>query len=101
MRPTSSAPTAPLPMPRTLPKRPSKRLRRADLRRQVWRPTWPAPSPGTPPCCIGIPMKGGATDGLDALLATVQMPSGIPVATVALGGTKNAAVLAARSGRLR
>lgn len=44
---------------------------------------------------IGIPMKGGAADGLDALLATVQMPSGIPVATVALGGAKNAAVLAA------
>ena len=33
---------------------------------------------------IGIPMKGGAMDGMDALLATVQMPSGIPVATVAL-----------------
>ena len=45
---------------------------------------------------IGIPMKGGAMDGLDALLATVQMPSGIPVATVALGGAKNAAVLAAQ-----
>ncbi len=44
---------------------------------------------------IGIPMKGGAMDGLDALLATVQMPSGIPVATVALNGAKNAAVLAA------
>lgn len=44
---------------------------------------------------IGIPMKGGALDGLDALLATVQMPSGIPVATVALNGAKNAAVLAA------
>ena len=43
---------------------------------------------------IGIPMKGGAMDGLDALLATVQMPSGIPVATVALNGAKNAAVLA-------
>ena len=43
---------------------------------------------------IGIPMKGG--DGwLDALLATVQMPSGIPVATVALNGAKNAAWLAA------
>ena len=41
---------------------------------------------------IGIPMKGGAMDGLDALLATVQMPSGIPVATVALNGAKNAAV---------
>lgn len=44
---------------------------------------------------IGIPMKGGALDGLDALLATVQMPSGIPVATVALNGAKNAAILAA------
>ena len=45
---------------------------------------------------IGIPMKGGAMDGLDALLATVQMPSGVPVATVALNGAKNAAVLAAQ-----
>ena len=45
---------------------------------------------------IGIPMRGGAMDGLDALLATVQMPSGIPVATVAVGGAKNAAVLAAQ-----
>ena len=45
---------------------------------------------------IGIPMKGGAMDGLDALLATVQMPSGIPVATVALNGAKNAAWLAAQ-----
>ena len=43
---------------------------------------------------IGIPMKGGALDGLDALLATVQMPSGFPVATVALNGAKNAAYLA-------
>lgn len=45
---------------------------------------------------IGVPLKGGAMDGLDALLATVQMPSGIPVATVALGGAKNAALLAAQ-----
>ena len=44
---------------------------------------------------IGIPMKGGAVDGLDALLSTVQMPSGIPVATVAINGAKNAAVLVA------
>ena len=43
---------------------------------------------------IGIPMKGGAMDGLDALLATVQMPGGFPVATVALNGAKNAAYLA-------
>ena len=45
---------------------------------------------------IGIPLKGGAGDGLDSLLATVQMPSGVPVATVALNGAKNAAVLAAQ-----
>ena len=45
---------------------------------------------------IGIPMKGGAMDGLDALLATVQMPSGVPVATVSLNGAKNAAILAAQ-----
>ena len=43
---------------------------------------------------VGIPMKGGAMDGLDALLATVQLPSGFPVATVALNGAKNAAYLA-------
>ena len=42
---------------------------------------------------IGIPMKS-SFDGLDALLATVQMPSGIPVATVAVNGAKNAAILA-------
>ena len=41
-------------------------------------------------------LLGGAMDGLDALLATVQMPSGIPVATVALNGAKNAAILAAQ-----
>ena len=45
---------------------------------------------------IGIPMKGGAMDGLDALLATVQMPAGIPVATVAVDGAANAAILAAQ-----
>lgn len=45
---------------------------------------------------IGIPCKGGAADGLDALLATVQMPSGVPVATVALNGGANAAILAAQ-----
>ena len=44
---------------------------------------------------IGVPCKGGAADGLDALLSTVQMPSGIPVATVALNGGVNAALLAA------
>lgn len=43
---------------------------------------------------IAVPCKGGAVDGMDALLAAVQMPSGIPVATVAIGGGANAALLA-------
>ena len=43
---------------------------------------------------IGIPVKASELDGLDALLATVQMPSGIPVATVAINGSANAALLA-------
>jgi 5-(carboxyamino)imidazole ribonucleotide mutase len=47
---------------------------------------------------IGIPIKGGALNGMDSLLATLQMPSGIPVATVTLGsaGPVNAAVFAAQ-----
>ncbi len=44
---------------------------------------------------IGIPCKGPVLDGMDALLATVQMPTGIPVATVAINGAANAALLAA------
>ena len=44
---------------------------------------------------IGIPCRSSNLDGLDALLSTVQMPSGIPVATVAIDGGKNAALLAA------
>ena len=44
---------------------------------------------------IGIPCKGPVLDGLDALLSTVQMPSGIPVATVGVGNGANAALLAA------
>ena len=43
---------------------------------------------------IGIPVKSSALDGLDALLSTVQMPPGIPVATVAIDGARNAALLA-------
>ena len=43
---------------------------------------------------IGIPVKSSTLDGLDALLATVQMPAGIPVATVAINGAENAALLA-------
>jgi 5-(carboxyamino)imidazole ribonucleotide mutase len=45
---------------------------------------------------IGIPIAAGSLNGLDALLATVQMPSGVPVATVAVNGAANAAVLAAQ-----
>ena len=45
---------------------------------------------------IGIPCKGPVLDGMDALLSTVQMPSGIPVATVAINGGVNAALLAAQ-----
>lgn len=45
---------------------------------------------------IGIPVKGSALDGMDALLSTVQMPGGIPVATVAINGSENAALLAAQ-----
>ena len=44
---------------------------------------------------IGVPCKGPVFDGMDALLSTVQMPSGIPVATVAVNGGANAALLAA------
>lgn len=43
---------------------------------------------------IGVPLVSGASDGMDALLSTVMMPPGIPVATVAVNGAKNAALLA-------
>ena len=43
---------------------------------------------------IGVPIKSGSLDGLDSLLSTVQMPPGIPVATVAINGAKNAGILA-------
>ena len=51
---------------------------------------------GTTKPIIGVPMKGGAMDGMDAMLSTVQMPSGMPVATVSLGkaGAINSAYLA-------
>ncbi len=48
----------------------------------------------TPLPVLGVPINSGALQGLDALLATVQMPSGIPVGTVAIDGSKNAALLA-------
>ena len=48
----------------------------------------------TPLPVLGVPINSGALKGLDALLATVQMPSGIPVAALAIDGSKNAALLA-------
>ena len=45
---------------------------------------------------IGVPLAGSSLQGLDALLAVVQMPPGIPVATVAIGGARNAGVLASQ-----
>ncbi|MEG1501870.1 MAG: 5-(carboxyamino)imidazole ribonucleotide mutase [Synergistaceae bacterium] len=45
---------------------------------------------------IGVPVKGGALDGLDALLSVAQMPPGVPVASMGLNGAKNACILAAR-----
>lgn len=47
---------------------------------------------------LGVPMKGGVMDGMDALLATVQMPAGVPVPTLAIGnaGAKNSAIVAAQ-----
>ena len=48
----------------------------------------------TPLPVIGVPLSGGIQDGLDALLSAVQMPPGVPVATVAVNGAANAAVLA-------
>ena len=50
---------------------------------------------------IGVPIKSSALDGMDALLAIVQMPKGIPVATVAIDGADNAAILAAEMLALR
>jgi len=45
---------------------------------------------------VGVPVPGRQLDGLDALLSIVQMPAGVPVATVAVGGARNAGLLAAR-----
>lgn len=51
---------------------------------------------GTTLPVVGIPIRSSTLDGLDSLLSTVQMPSGIPVATVAIDGAENAAILAAQ-----
>ena len=45
---------------------------------------------------IGVPVRNGALDGIDALLSIVQMPPGVPVATVSIGGARNAGILAAQ-----
>lgn len=50
----------------------------------------------TPLPVIGVPVKSAALNGLDSLLSIVQMPSGVPVATVAIDGAKNAGILAAQ-----
>lgn len=50
----------------------------------------------TPLPIIGVPIKSKSLDGLDSLLSIVQMPSGVPVATVAINGAKNAGILAAQ-----
>jgi len=50
----------------------------------------------TPLPVIGVPIQSQALNGMDSLLSIVQMPSGIPVATVAIGGAKNAGILAAQ-----
>ncbi len=50
----------------------------------------------TPLPVIGVPIQTRSLNGLDSLLSIVQMPAGIPVATVAIGGSRNAALLAAR-----
>ena len=51
---------------------------------------------GTTLPVIGVPIKSSTLDGIDSLLSTVQMPKGIPVATVAIDGAENAAILAAQ-----
>lgn len=50
----------------------------------------------TPLPVIGVPIKGKSLEGMDSLLSIVQMPSGVPVATVAINGAKNAGILAAQ-----
>ena len=90
MRPTSSAPTAPPPPPRD--RGFGVLICAAGMAAHLAG----AFAANTTLPVIGIPMRGGAADGLDALLSTVQMPGGIPVATVAINGAKNAAVLAAQ-----
>ncbi len=65
-------------------------LSRRRAKRLIWRGCWAH----TVLPVIGIPVKSSTLDGLDSLLSTVQMPSGIPVATVAVDGAENAAILA-------
>src|SRR4051794_22729249 len=53
-------------------------------------------APATPPPVIGVPRQLDRLDGLDSLLSIVQMPAGVPVATVSIGGGRNAGLLAVR-----
>ena len=76
----------------------SRRAGRTATPRSSAAPGWPPTSPA--PCAahttlpvVGVPLSGGALNGVDALYATVQMPKGIPVATVAVDGAMNAALL--------
>ena len=85
--------------PPGFPLRPKRKALGLLLRRRGKRPIlvggtglWLAAHTTLP--VIGIPIKSSTLDGLDALLATVQMPKGIPVATVAIDGADNAALLA-------
>ena len=74
--------------------RPARTATSPSSAARAWPPTWPASSPPTPRCpVVGVPLSGGALNGVDALYATVQMPKGIPVATVAIDGALNAALL--------
>ena len=73
---------------------PARTATRPSSAGPAWPPTWPARWRPTPPCrSSACPCRGGALNGVDALYATVQMPQGIPVATVAIDGAMNAALL--------
>ena len=88
-----SAHRTPEPPPRS-PGAPVPRATASFSALPAWPHTWPVPLPPTPPCRCGHPEEGRRHGRSGRLLATVQMPSGFPVATVALNGAKNAAYLA-------
>ena len=77
-----------------LARRPARRATSRSSAARAWPPTWPAWWPPTPRCrWSACRCRGGALNGVDALYSTVQMPKGIPVATVAIDGAMNAALL--------